>query len=174
MKLELSYTTKLEAVTDNSSVKAILDAKLEATSPAQLVDYVGLALNHIATKRAEIKDTIKRLQELDKQEANREEFIKEQTSAWLEDVGVDRLDGRLVSSMTVTPSKPKEDLVIDNEDALIAGGYAKMVLDNAMIKKQLLAGVEVEGAHIEVTHTQPKIKINKMRTKPNQNESEVE
>lgn len=174
MKLELSYTTKLETVRDDSSVAAILDAKLEATSPAQLVDYVGLALDHIGTKRAEIKQTIKRLQELDKQEAAREEFIKEQTASWLEDTGIDRLDGRLVSSMTIAASKPQEKLVVDDEETLIKGGYFKMVVNSDLVKKHLIAGENIEGAHIEITHSLPKIKINKSRAKANNSDDERE
>ena len=161
--IQLTYTTKLESVVHDSDVCAILDAKLEATSPAQLTDYVGLALDHITAKRTDIKAAIKQLQELDKHEANREEFIKEQCANWLEATGLDKLDGLIVSSMTINNTKPKENLIVTDEDACINAGYFKTVMDTSAVKKALLDGVEVEGAHIEVVHVANKIKVNKKR-----------
>ena len=164
MKIELSYTTKLEAIAQNDDVSAILDAKLQATSPAQVTDYVALALDHIKAKQDEIANAIKSLQELKKHEGARAEHIKEQVCNWIEGMGIDKLDGLITSSMTVNVAKPKEELVILNEEALINSGYFKTVIDTSMVKKALQDGIEVEGAKLDVVHVADKIQINKKRS----------
>lgn len=165
MSIQLSYTTKLEAISDRDDVKAILNAKLEATSPAQTVDYVGLAVDHIDAKVADINSAIKALQELKKHEEARREYIKEQVCEWLEDNGLDKLEGMLVSSITVYQPETVKELVITDEEALINGGYFKPVVDKTMAKNCILNGIEVEGARVEITHQANKIKINKKRAK---------
>ena len=162
-KIQLSYTTKLEAISDIDDVKAIMDAKLEATSPAQTVDYVGLALDHIDAKVAEINATIKTLQEMKKHESDRKEHLKEQIGEWLEDTGLDKLDGLIVSSMTIHKAKPQENVIITDEAAVIDAGYFKPTIDKTKVKEALLSGIDVKGANIEVVHVANKIKVNKKR-----------
>ena len=162
-QIQLSYTTKLEAISGNDDVLAILDAKLEATSPAQVVDYIGLADKHIEDKMSEIATAIKTLQELKKHEEARKDFIKEKCAEWLEGTGLDKLDGLIVSSITINETKPQENLIIENEDALINQGYFKTVLDKSKVKKALQEGVELEGASIEVVHVANKIRVNKKK-----------
>lgn len=166
MEIQLSYTTKLETVTRKEDIKAILDAKLNATSPAQTVDYIGLAADHIQAKRNDIKNAIAQLRQIDQEEEARLELIKEQCAEWLEETGLEKLEGHIVSSITVNSPKPKEDLIIDDEEACFNAGHIKTVLDKASVKKALQNGEDVEGARLEVTHVASKIKINKKRTKP--------
>ena len=161
--IEKTYTTRLEAVSGNDSVQAILDNKLEETSPAITVDYIALALDHIEDKKAEITDAIKTLQDMKKHEELRAEFIKEECATWLEGTGLDKLDGLIVSSVTINETKPKQELIITDEEALINGGYFKTVVDKTVVKKALQDGVEVEGAELEVVYSANKIKINKKR-----------
>ena len=163
MKIELSYTTKLEQITDSSDVLAILDHKLDATSPAQTVDYMALALDHIKAKQDDISEAIAKLQALKKDEVSRAEFIKEECAKWLEGTGLDKLDGLIVSSVTVNESKPKENLVIENEEVLINQGYFKTVLDKTAVKQALQDGKNLEGATLEVTHVANKIRVNKKK-----------
>jgi hypothetical protein len=162
-EIQLSYTTKLEMITDKDDVIAILDHKLEATSPAQTVDYMALAIDHIDAKIADGKSAIKAIQEAIKHEESRKEHIKEQCSNWLEGTGLDKLNGMIVSSVTINKAKPQENIIITDEEALINGGYFKTVVDKTKAKNDLLAGLEVEGAHIEVVHVANKIKVNKKR-----------
>ena len=163
MIIAKTYTTKLEQVSNDDSVIAILDAKIEATSPAQTVDYMGLALDNVSRKVAEAKQAIKAIQEIIKHEEARAEHIKEQCAEWLEGTGLDKLDGMIVSSVTINETKPKQELMITSEEALINGGYFKTVVDKTAVKQALQNGEEVEGATLEVTHVANKIKINKKR-----------
>ena len=161
--IQLSYTTKLEAVSDRDDVQAILNNKLESTSPAQTVDYMALALDHIDSKIADAKSAVKAIQEVIKHEEARKEHIKEECAVWLEDTGLDKLDGMIVSSVSINKTKAKENLIVTDEEALINGGYFKTVIDTSKAKKDLLEGKEVEGARIEVIHVANKIKVNKKR-----------
>ena len=53
--IQRSYETKLESA-DKNHVIAILDAKLEATSPERTADYVSLALDNIDSAIKRMKD----------------------------------------------------------------------------------------------------------------------
>lgn len=161
--IEKSYTTKLEAVSDRDDVQAILNSKLDATSPAQTVDYMALALDNIDNKVIDAKNAIKAIQEVIKHEEARKEHIKEQCAEWLEDTGLDKLEGMIVSSVTINKTAAKENLIVMDEDALINQGYFKTVLDKTAVKKALQDGKEVEGAKLEVIHVANKIKVNKKR-----------
>ena len=161
--IEKTYTTKLEAVSAKDDVLAILDAKLEATSGAGVVDYIGLATDHIEAKKEELSKHIKILQDMKKDEDARLTFIKEESAKWLEGNGIEKLDGLIVSSITINETKPKENLIVDDEEALINAGYFKTTVDTTKAKQALLSGVDVEGCHIEVVHDANKIKINKKR-----------
>ncbi len=59
--------------------------------------------------------------------------------------------------------KEKTTVIIDNEEALINAGYFKAALDKTEVKNAILNGVELEGAHLEIEHQEPTIKINKKR-----------
>ena len=163
MKIELSYTTKLEEVYQDDNIIAILDEKLQATSPARTVDYVGLALDHIEYAIKDAKSAIKGYQEAVKFEEARQEYIKEEVAKWLEGTGLNKLDGIIVSSMTVNEVKPQNNLIIQNEEALINQGYFKTVLDETAVKQALQNGDDVEGAELEVVHVANKIRVNKKR-----------
>ena len=163
MELQKTYTTHLESITQDTDVIAILDHKCEDVGPARTVDYIGLALDNVDKKMADINAAIKQLQEMKKHEDARKEHIKEQTCNWLEGTGLDKLDGLIVSSMSINNTKPKEELIITDEESCINAGYFKTVLDKSELKKDLLEGKEVEGAKIEVIHVANKIKINKKR-----------
>ena len=162
MIIAKTYTTKLEQVSNDDSVIAILDAKLEATSPAQTVDYMGLALDNVSRKVAEAKQAIKAIQDIIKHEEAREEHIKEQCAEWLEGTGLDKLDGMIVSSVTINKTEPKQEVII-TEAASVATKFWKSSIDKTAVKQALQNGEEVEGATLETTHVANKIKINKKR-----------
>jgi len=104
--IEKVYTTTLEAVSGNDDVLAILDHKLSATSPERVADYMELATENIEKKIQGIKDYVKELNDIKKHEENRLEHIKEQCAVWLENEGVDKLEGVHVSSITINDTAP--------------------------------------------------------------------
>jgi hypothetical protein len=165
-KFEKTYTYALELVTTNDSVKAILDDRVQSKDEGEMVEYIGSSISNIEFKIAKAKEKVKYIQDAIKDEELRLISVKEQVAEWLEDSGVEKMQGGLgddVSSITIYKAKPQENLIVTDEEALINGGYFKTVVDKAKAKEALIAGVEVEGAHIEVVHVANKIKVNKKR-----------
>jgi hypothetical protein len=165
MKLAKKYTTRLEA-TEAKDIVAVLEAKLEATSPERVVDYVALAVDNLEAQIARMKEAEEELKYLKADAQLQIDTIKTGTALWLTESGVDKLDGDIVSSMKITQPKAKEELVITTDsDSLINQGYFKTSLDKTAIKNAILDGVEVDGASIEVTHQTSTLTIYKKRAK---------
>ncbi len=163
MKLTKRYETKLEtAKTEN--IDAILDAKLEVTSPEQLTDYVAFGLDNLEATKQRMKDAAAELKAMIGEVDNQIETVKIGTAEWLIETGITKLDGDIVSSMKAQEAKSGEVLKITtNEDELINQGYFKTSVDKTAIKKALLQGREIDGAELEVTHTEPSLTIYKKR-----------
>lgn len=157
-KLQQRYTTKLETA-KSENMGAILDAKLEATSPERVVDYVSFGLDNLDIQLERYKDYKKELDSLIKDAESQKEIIKIGTAEWLSESGIASLKGDLVSSMKVTQPKPNEEVKVTNEEALINAGYFKTTLDKTAVKNALQDGVNVEGAELEVTHKQDSITV---------------
>ena len=162
-KIQSRYETKLETA-DSTNIIAILDAKLEATSPEGVVDYVSFAIDNLDSQVQRMKAAIAELQGLCKLADAQKDLIKVGGALWLAQSGIDKLSGDIVSSMSIYTPKSKENLIIHNEEALINQGYFKTVVDKTAVKQAILNGVEVEGAEIEVIHEGDTLKINKRRT----------
>ncbi len=156
------YETKLENA-DVKDVCAILDSKLANTSPEEVVDYIAFAIDTIDGQIERIKAAQKRLTQLKKDAEEQKEIIKIGGAKWLQEAGIDKLKGLATSSMTIYTPAEEKTVVIDNKDALINAGYFKQVLDTTAVKKAILADEKVEGAHIEITHKEAQLKINKMK-----------
>ena len=160
----IQKATRLETA-QPSDIEAILDHKLETTSAHQVSDYAALALNSIAHRIDEIKHAEAELKGLKVALSQQSDIIKEGVALWLSSVGLDKLQGNIVSSITVLKGKPNEVLIIDDEEALINAGYFKTVLNKTAVKDALLSDIDIEGAHIEVTHNADKIKVNHRKKK---------
>jgi len=158
------YETKLQTAY-RTEIAAILDAKLEATSPFAVADYVEFSIGNLKAQQARIKQAIDELREISTSVGDQIELIGEGVSEWLTEAGIDKLEGDHVSSITVSQRKPKEELVIDDEEALITQGYFKPSVDKTAVKNAIKDGVEVDGAHIDITHLADTIRVNKKRGK---------
>jgi len=156
--------TKLQTATVDE-VAAILDAKVEETGPQATVDYVGMALGNIDDSIARIKEAKATLNAVQKEAEAQAEIIKIGAAKWLAQNGIDKLNGMAVSSMTINETASTDTLIIEDEEAVIGAGYAKLVPDTVLIKKSLQGGIEIPGARLEITHNEPKIKLNKRRKK---------
>lgn len=164
MKLTKRYETKLET-SNIENIGAILDAKLEATSPEQLTDYVAFGIDNLEATIARMKDAESELKAMRVEIENQIEIVKTGTAKWLTDTGITNLHGDRVSSMKVTQPKEKEELKITaSEDVLINQGYFKTTLDKTAIKNSIKDGVEVEGAELEITHQESSLTIYKKRS----------
>ena len=163
-KITKAYETRLETA-DGANIVAILDAKLEATSPNRVTDYVAFALDNLDSQIERMKDAKKELDYLVKMAESQKDIIKAGTSVWLAESGLDKLDGDIVSSMKIVSPKAKETVKVINEESLINQGYFKTTLDKTAVKQAILDGVEVEGAEIEVEHQSDTLTVYKKKKK---------
>ena len=150
-KIVKRYETKLESV-DLTDIRTVLDAKLEATSPESVTDYVALALDNLNAQIARMRDAKKELDYLIKMAQYQIDGIKVGTATWLTEAGVDSLQGDIVSSMKIKEPAPKETVQILNEESVVNQGYFKTVVDKTAVKEAINAGIYVDGAMLDVEH----------------------
>ena len=157
----------------NNFFKEYLQGILEDTSKPyyQRADYIGLSLNEIKSKIDTLSSDISELQALEKKLSNALESAKVQVAEIFASNGIDRIDGNIISSLTLTnpTSKTKDEIIIKNEEALINLGYVKFSVDIEAIEKALQTkeGKKELKKYVEVmpiTVTTPaKIKVNTKR-----------
>ena len=161
----------------NNFFKEYLQGILEDTSKPyfQRADYIGLSLNEIKSKIDTLTSDISELQTLKKKLSNALDIAKVQVAEIFLANGIDRIDGNIISSLTLSnaSSKTKDEIIIKNEEALINLGYVKFSVDVEAVekalqtkegKKELKKLVEV----IPLTVTTPaKIKVNTKRASAN-------
>jgi len=167
----------------NSHFKDYLKSVLEDTSKPyyQRADYIGLSLNEIKSKIDTLTSDISDLQALKKKLNSALEIAKELTANVFLENGIDRIDGNIISSLTLTnpTSKTKDEILIKNENALINLGYVKFSVDYEAIEKALQTkeGKKELKKFVEVTpitiSTPAKIKVNTKRTSANNTEIKV-
>ena len=168
--------TQIEYLSDekpNNFFKEYLQSILEDTSKPyyQRADYIGLSMQEIKSKIDTLSSDISELQALKKKLSNALEIAKVQVAEIFASNGIDRIDGNIISSLTLTnpTSKTKDEIIIKNEEALINLGYVKFSVDIEAIEKALQKkeGKKELKKYVEVmpiTVTTPaKIKVNTKR-----------
>ena len=172
--------TQIEYLSENkinSHFKDYLKSVLQDTSKPyyQRADYIGLSLNEIKNKIDTLTSDISELQALKKKLSNALEIAKVQVAEIFFENGIDRMDGNIISSLTLSnpTNKTKDEIIIKNEDALINLGYVKFSVDLEAVekalktkegKKELKKFVDV----IPITVSTPaKIKVNTKRISAN-------
>ena len=78
-------------------------------------------------------------------------------------VGIDKLSGLYVSSVSISKANQRKKLKVLNEESLINQGYFKTVLDKTAVKNAILDGATIEGAEIEIIYMEDKIRVNERR-----------
>ena len=172
--------TQIEYLSEDKSkqhFKDYIKLILEDTSKPyyQRADYIGLSLNEIKSKIDTLASDISDLQTLKKKLTSSLEIAKELTANVLVENGIDRIDGNIISSLTLTTptSKTKDEILIKDENAVMSLGYVKFSVDIEAIekalqtkegKKELKKFVDI--ATITVS-TPSKIKVNTKRVSAN-------
>ena len=125
----------------NSHFKDYLKSVLEDTSKPyyQRADYIGLSMQEIKSKIDTLTSDISDLQALKKRLNSALEIAKELTANVFLENGIDRIDGNIISSLTLTnsTSKTKDEILIKDENALINLGYVKFSVDIDAVEKAL-------------------------------------
>ncbi len=161
----------------NSHFKDYLKSVLEDTSKPyyQRADYIGLSMQEIRSKIDTLSSDISDLQALKKRLNSALEIAKELTANVFLENGIDRIDGNIISSLTLTntTSKTKDEILIKDENALINLGYVKFSVDIDAVEKALQTkeGRKELKKFVDVTtltiSTPAKIKVNTKRVSVN-------
>ncbi len=162
MELQKRYETNLETA-GAETIHGILDNKLVTTSPEGVADYITLGVDNLEDKTVRIDKAISDLKQMKLDIKSQVSVIKEQSASWLSSTGVDRLDGLIVSSITVSEPKPTLEVNITDDATILQSKYVKATIDKTAIKKALQDGVTVTGAELITTHNQPTLRINKRK-----------
>ena len=135
-------------------------------------DYIGLSLNELKNKIDDISSSIKELQAYKKKLSGALDIAKTITAEVFASNGVDRIDGNILSSITLSKpsSKTKTDISILDEQEVMKLGYVKFTPDIEAIEKALKTDMgkkELENlvSINTITITTPsKVKINTKRS----------
>lgn len=137
----------------------------------QRADYVGLSLQEIKAKIDTLASDIKELQTLKKRLSDSLEIAKEIIATVFLENGVDRIDGNIISSLTLSneTSNTQTSFTILDHEAVMRLGYIKYqpdieAIEQAMMrdegKKELAQFVKSET---NTTTTPAKVKVNAKR-----------
>ena len=154
-------------------IRAVLED--ESRDFTRKADYIGLSIASIDDKIKGIDEEIKELQALKAQMKEAKRIAQEVAAEVLGSYGISKIEGAAISSLTITPEKEqtKTKLIINDEEALIAAGYAKTVVDTEAVKEAMIFGGADErnrigdAADLEIERiTKPAtVKVNKRRGK---------
>lgn len=168
---------------DNKHFKEFIQNILEDTSKPyyQRCDYVGLSLNELKEKIDSLASDIKQLQDLKKKLTISLNLAKELTAQVLIDNGIDRIDGNIISSLTLTKQtiSSKDILTVKDEKAVMTLGYVKFSVDEDAILNALKTkeGLEELKEYVDIntlTITNPsKVKVNTKRDNTNNETQEI-
>ena len=154
----------------HQSVMNILKAPTQSSFAK--ADRVAEAFVSLDVKIDYIKEQQKLLASLKKQLELAKSSAKVEVSNALISLGVTKIEGLAISSITVSKAMDKSVTVLEiiNEDALFNAGYFTVELDRESIEKALLSADqrhEVEqfaDMKIELVHKPATIRINKRKT----------
>ena len=146
----------------------------------QKADYIGLSLQEIASKIEYIGTDIRELQAYKKKLQTALTLAKELVADVFIQNGVDRVDGNLISSLTLQAESisTKSDVVILDENKVMGLGYVKFTPDIEAIKIALETSKgkkELEGLVSVITETttiKPKVKVNSKKAINNTNNTQ--
>ena len=177
--------TQMENLNEDSTnqyFKEYLKSILEDSNTPyfQKADYIGLSLQEIASKIEYIGTDIKELQAYKKKLQTALTIAKELVADVFIQNGVDRVDGNLISSLTLQEESIsiKSDVVILDENRVMGLGYVKFTPDIEAIKIAINTAKgkkELEGLVSVITETttiKPKVKVNSKKAINNTNNTQ--
>lgn len=150
-------------------VRSILQ---DTTKPYyQRADYVGLSLQEIKAKIDTLSSDIKELQNLKKRLSDSLEIAKEIIATVFLENGVDRIDGNIISSLTLSneTSNTQTSFTILDHEAVMRLGYIKYQPDVEAIEQAMMSDEGKEElaqfvkSETNTTITPAKVKVNAKR-----------
>ena len=157
--------------------KQYLNTVLEDESKPyyQKADYVGLSFNELKNKIDYVSSSIKELQTLKKQLTESLDIAKVLVADVFVNNGIDRIDGNIISSLTLAKetTKTKQTITIDDPNSVMGFGYVKFEPDTEAIEKAIKTedGLKELSEFITITEeeiiTPSKIKVNSKKASNN-------
>lgn len=137
----------------------------------QRADYVGLSLQEIKAKIDTLSSDIKELQTLKKRLSESLEIAKEIIATVFLENGVDRIDGNIISSLTLSneTSSTQTSFTILDYEAVMRLGYIKYQPDIEAIEQAMMSDEGKEElaqfvkSETNTTTTPAKVKVNAKR-----------
>lgn len=137
----------------------------------QRADYVGLSLQEIKAKIDTLSSDIKELQNLKKRLSDSLEIAKEIIATVFLENGVDRIDGNIISSLTLSneTSSTQTSFTILDHEAVMRLGYIKYQPDIEAIEQAMMSDEGKEElaqfvkSETNTTITPAKVKVNAKR-----------
>ena len=142
--------TQMESVKQEAThfLKEYLQSILEDKTKAyyQKADYVGLSLNELSNKIDTLSEDIKELQQLKKRLSTALDISKEVTATILLQNGIDRIEGTIISSITLTKESTKEKISMQilNKEELLKRGFVRYELDTDALQTALLQDTNLQ------------------------------
>ena len=135
-------------------------------------DRIAEAFISLDAKIEYVKEQQRLLANLKKQLETAKSIAKEEVSKALSSLGVSKLEGLTISSITATKATDKSvaELEILDEDELLNRGFFKVEVDREAVEKALLSAdqrhevEEFADMKIELVHKPATIRINKRKT----------
>ena len=177
--------TEIEQLSPTSQkewFKHYIQEVLESDKPYHVkADYIGMSLQELQTKIDYLSLDIKELQTLKKRLTQAKSIAQETIASVLTTYGIDRIDGTVISSLTITPSKTKtkDTLSIIDPHALMSLGYTKVSVDEEAVKEAMstIEGMDEIDAYVEVSVTTEevpaRVKVNTKRSSANNEATEL-
>lgn len=142
-------------------------------------DYIGLSIQEIQNKIDYLSEDIKEMNALKKSLMEAKSVALEATASVLSEYGIDRLDGAMISSITITPKRTKltETFKIIDPQALIKLGYCSVIVDEQSVKEAMstLETMSEVDAYVEVgviSETVPaRLRVNTRQAHANNNQA---
>ena len=165
----VAKTTALEIIS-NENISATLTYKAEMLKAKNLpvenglADYIALGVQNIDNKVAEYKNYKRMIDDEIKQLNEHKDNISKESAKWMQEQGMDKLNGAIVSSVTITKGKEAETKV--NEKVVFSMNgiqYTDLeTLTNELVGNGI--GVfEVLKTESQIEATEDKIRINKKK-----------
>jgi len=171
--------TEIEHLTPASQkewFRGYLQEILESDKPYYVKsDYIALSFMELDNKMSYLSNEIKSLTALKKKLTEAKSLGLEIAAQTLAEYGIDKMEGTVISSLTITPQKQKqkETIRIKDPQKVMELGYVNFIVDDKAVKdalrhtelfEQLDPYIDV-SLEDEMVHA--KLKINKKRVTSN-------
>ena len=153
--MELVKATSLETSTDiNSTLEWKINSLIEQDKNISngLADYFGIGLGNLDSQLAQLDDVTKEINARKKDLKAQITAIKQEGAYFLESQGIDKLEGVLTSSITITKGKPESTKTV-----------FKLLVDKKASEAFLVDSGLAVYESVEVASTKDSLRVNKRK-----------